>query len=57
MTCWRLIQSSRRMLKRWEQIEKDYPRAKAEYDSKHAEWEVAAKKAKDEGKQPPPAPV
>ena len=44
------------MLKRWERIEKDYPRAKAEFDSKHAEWEIAAKKAKDEGKQPPPEP-
>ena len=45
-----------RMLKRWDQIEKDYPRAKAEYDSKLAEWRLAAKKAKDERKQPPPAP-
>ena len=45
------------MLKRWEQIEKDYPRAKAEYDSKMADWKLAAKKAKDEGKQPPQAPL
>ena len=44
------------MLKRWEQIEKDYPRVKAEYDSKLAEWKLAAKKAKDEGKQPPRPP-
>ena len=44
------------MLKRWEGIEKDYPRAKAEFASKHAEWEIAAKKAKAEGKQPPPEP-
>ena len=45
-----------RMLKRWEQIEKDYPRAKAEYDAKMVKWELAAKKAKDEGKEPPHAP-
>ncbi len=44
------------MLKRWEQIEKDYPRAKAEYDAKLAEWKVAAKKAKDEHQNPPQAP-
>ena len=45
------------MLKRWEQIEKDYPRAKAEYDSKLAEWKLAAKKAKDEGKTRPQEPL
>ncbi len=45
-----------RMLKRWEQFEKDYPRAKTDYDSKHAEWKLAADKAKGEGKQPPPEP-
>ena len=47
----------RRMLKRWEKIEKDYPRAKAEYDSKLAEWKAAAKKAKDEGKRAAAAPA
>jgi sialate O-acetylesterase len=45
-----------RMLKRWEQVEKDYPRVKAEYDSTLAEWKIAAKRAKDEGKQQPRAP-
>lgn len=40
------------MLKRWEQIEKDYPRTKAEYDSKMAEWKLAADKARAEGKRP-----
>jgi sialate O-acetylesterase len=45
-----------RMVKRWEQIEKDYPRVKAEFDSKLADWKLAAKKAKDEGKKPPQAP-
>ena len=45
-----------RMLKHWEQIEKDYPRAKAEYDSKLAEWTLAEKQAKAEKKEPPPAP-
>ncbi len=45
-----------RMLKRWEQIEKDYPRSKADYDTKFAEWKVAAKKAKDDGKEPPQPP-
>jgi len=45
-----------RMLKRWEQTEKDYPRAKAEYDAKMAEWKLAAKKAENEGKKPPQAP-
>ena len=45
-----------RMLKRWEQFEKDYPRAKADYDLKHAEWKHAAEKAKSEGKEPPPEP-
>jgi sialate O-acetylesterase len=44
------------MLKRWEQFEKDYPRAKTEYESKMADWKLAAKKAKDEGKQPPQEP-
>ena len=44
------------MLKRWEQIEKDYPRTKAEYDSKMAEWKLAAEKARSEGKRPPRQP-
>jgi sialate O-acetylesterase len=45
-----------RMLRRWERIEKDYPGVKALYDSKLAEWKLAAKRAKDEGKVPPPEP-
>ena len=43
------------LLKRWEKLEKDLPRAKAEYESKLAEWRAAADKAKAEGKQPPRA--
>jgi sialate O-acetylesterase len=44
------------MIKRWEQIEKDLPRAKVEYEAKLAEWKKEADKAKAEGKQPPPEP-
>src|SRR5262249_18201424 len=44
------------MLKRWEKIEKDYPHAKAEYESKLAEWKAAAEKARGEGKRPSRAP-
>ena len=36
----------------WEQMEKDYPRAKAEYEAKAA----AAEAAKAEGKQPAERP-
>jgi len=41
------------LLKRWEQIEKNYTRAKAEYQAKQAERDSAAKKARAEGKRPP----
>jgi len=44
------------MLKRWEQIEKDFPRAKAEYEAKRVAGQAAADKAKAEGKQPPRPP-
>ena len=44
------------LLKRWEQIEKNYPKAKAEYDAKQSERRSAAAKAKAEGKQPPRRP-
>jgi sialate O-acetylesterase len=44
------------MLKRWEQIEKDFPRAKAEYDAKRTEWKKDVDKAKAQGKQAPPEP-
>ena len=40
------------MMKRWEKIEKDYPRLKSEYESKMAEWKNAAEKARSEGKRP-----
>ena len=36
---------------------KTIPSAKAEYESKLAEWKLAAEKAKAEGKQPPQAAV
>jgi sialate O-acetylesterase len=39
------------LMKRWEQIEANYPKAKAEYHAKQAEREAAAKKARAEGKQ------
>jgi sialate O-acetylesterase len=35
------------LIKRWEELEKNLPKAKAD-------WDAAVKKAKDEGKQPPP---
>ena len=41
-----------KMLKRWEQLEKNYTDAKAEYESKVAESKAAAKKAREEGKRP-----
>ena len=44
------------MLKRWEQIERDLPRAKAEYEPKRVAWQAVADKAKAEGKQPPRPP-
>ena len=44
------------LLERWEQIEKDYPRAKAEYDTMRVAWEKEAAKAKSEGKEAPPEP-
>ena len=56
-TCWPPIQSTLRLLKHWEQIEKDYVHAKAEYESKLAEWQAAAEKAKAEKRTAPPAPA
>jgi sialate O-acetylesterase len=44
------------MLEQWRQLETNLPRAKAEYESKRAEWKVAADKARAEGKQPPRPP-
>jgi len=44
------------MLKRWEELEKNFPRAKAEYESKRADWKRAVEKAKAEGQKPPPEP-
>jgi sialate O-acetylesterase len=41
------------LLARWEEIEKNYPKAKAEYEAKQAERSAAAKKARAEGKQRP----
>jgi sialate O-acetylesterase len=39
------------LLKRWEQLEKNLPNAKAEYETKRAEWRKEADKAKAEGKR------
>ena len=44
------------LLKRWEELEKSLPQAKAEYESKLAEWKLAAEKSKAEGRQPPRKP-
>jgi len=45
------------LLKRWEDLERNLPKAQAEYESKRSEWRLAAEKAKGEGKRPPQAPV
>ncbi len=44
------------LLQHWEQIEKDYPRAKAEFEPRYNAWKAEAAKAKAEGKEPPPEP-
>ncbi len=44
------------LLDRWEQIEKNYPQAKADYEKKLAAWKEAADKAKAEGKPAPQQP-
>ena len=44
------------MLQRWEELEKDYPRAKEEYQAKYAAWKEAATKAKAENKPEPQQP-
>jgi sialate O-acetylesterase len=41
----------------WDELEKNFPKAKADYESKRAEWTLAAEKAKAEGKRPPPEPA
>ncbi len=45
------------LLKHWERIENDFAHAKAEYESKQAEWKAAVEKAKAEHKTAPPAPA
>jgi sialate O-acetylesterase len=44
------------LLRHWEQLEKDYPTAKAEYPSKLAAWRTTEAQAKAQGKQPPRRP-
>lgn len=44
------------MMDRWAKIEADFPEAKAKFDKAVAEWQVAADKAKAEGKPAPPRP-
>ncbi|MEO6811839.1 MAG: sialate O-acetylesterase [Isosphaeraceae bacterium] len=44
------------LLERWEQIEQAYPKAKADYEAKMAEWTKAAAQAKAEGKPAPRQP-
>jgi sialate O-acetylesterase len=45
------------MLRRWEQLEKDLSKAKAEYPAKLAGWQAAAAKAKAEGTVTPRRPT
>ena len=45
------------LLKRWEQIEKDYPQAKAEYDAKLAEWKTRRRQGQGRGQAAAPAAV
>lgn len=45
------------LMERWAGIEANYPAAKAEYEVKLAEWNVAADKAKAENNPAPPAPA
>ena len=44
------------LLKRWEKLEKELPQAKADYESKLAQWKAAVEKSKAEQKTAPPAP-
>ncbi|MBN1422671.1 MAG: sialate O-acetylesterase [Planctomycetes bacterium] len=44
------------LLKRWADIEKNYPEAKAKFDAAMAAWREAAEKAKAEGKAAPRRP-
>jgi sialate O-acetylesterase len=44
------------LMDRWAAEAANLPSAIAEYSEKRAKWEVAAKEARDAGKQPPPAP-
>jgi sialate O-acetylesterase len=45
------------LLKRWDRLEKNLPQAKAEYESRLAEWTKAAAKARADGKEPPRRPA
>jgi sialate O-acetylesterase len=45
------------LLKRWEKLESNLSRAKAEYETKLAEWTTDSAKAKAEGKQMPRRPA
>ncbi len=44
------------LLRHWEELENNYPRAKAEYESKMSMWRAAVAQAKTEGEKPPPEP-
>jgi sialate O-acetylesterase len=44
------------LLANWEQIEKNFPQAKADFEKKLAEWKEAAAKAKEENKPAPQRP-
>lgn len=44
------------LIDRWVGMEQGYPKAKADFDAKMAEWKVAADKAKGEGKPAPQQP-
>jgi sialate O-acetylesterase len=46
----------RMLMLNWEEFEKNYPKAKEEYQAKHAAWQKAAEKAKAEHKPEPEEP-
>jgi sialate O-acetylesterase len=44
------------LLDSWAELEASYPKLKADFEARLAEWKSAADRAKTEGKQPPPRP-
>jgi sialate O-acetylesterase len=44
------------LLEKWQEIETNHPKAKADFEKAHAAWKEAVAKAKSEGKEPPQEP-